>query len=171
MPHKIRIANTISESIVDGPGLRYVIFTQGCLKHCLNCHNPLTWDLNGGKLVEVSSFYEDILQNPLLQGITLSGGEPFLQPEACLEIVKFAKENNLDTVVYSGYYLEELREMHNETIDKLLKEIDYLVDGPFENELRDLRLLFKGSRNQRFIDLKETLKSGKIITLYEQIEE
>ena len=167
---KVRIAGTISDSIVDGPGFRYVVFFQGCKKRCLNCHNEKTWDLLGGSVVDVSSLFEG-LNNPLLSGLTLSGGEPFLQAEAALVLAKEAHNRGLNVVTYSGYTLEQLRAFKDSIIDRLLDETDYLVDGEYVDSLRDLRLKYKGSSNQRFIDMKASVVKKTIVTLYEEIEE
>lgn len=160
--NKIRLSGVINESIVDGPGFRYVIFTQGCKKSCFMCHNAETQPLDAGYEEDLDKVVNDWQGNPLLQGITISGGEPFLQPEAVLYLIKKAKETNLDVVVYSGYYIEELRRFNNEYVDEILVSADYLIDGPFEYENKNLNLLFRGSNNQRIIDLNITNKLNEI---------
>lgn len=160
---KIRISATIEDSIVDGPGLRYVVFTQGCPHHCYKCHNPKTWDLSGGYLISLSKIKKVLKKNKLIKGITLSGGEPLLQVKACLQLASFAKKNNLDVVLYTGYTYEEIISFNNKLIAKLLSNIDYLIDGPFIYENLDLNLLFRGSSNQRIIDVPKTLLANKII--------
>lgn len=158
----IRIAGIIEESIVDGPGFRFVVFTQGCKRQCKGCHNEETWDLDGGSVVRVEDVLKQIDENPLLDGITLSGGEPFLQPEACYELASKAKERGLSIMVYSGFTYEELvsgvdeREEVNEARRKLLSVADILVDGPFVLEKRSLSLLFRGSTNQRLLYLRDS---------------
>lgn len=158
MNGKIRIAGTVNDSIVDGPGIRFTIFTQGCNHHCKNCHNPQTRDLNDGFVVSIEDILKDIKKNPLLQGITISGGEPFLQSEECLELVKETKEFNseLDVIIYSGYTYDELIEFasKNKNMRDLLEICDYLVDGKYEEDKRDLSLKFRGSKNQKIINLK-----------------
>jgi len=159
---KIKLSGIINESIVDGPGFRYVIFTQGCKKRCFMCHNAETQPLDGGYEETLDNLVNDWQKNPLLQGITISGGEPFLQPEAVLYLIKKAKETNLDVVVYSGYYFDELKRFKNKFVDEILQTADYLIDGPFEYEKKNLNLLFRGSSNQRIIDLKLTNTDGTI---------
>ena len=108
---KIRVSGIITDSIVDGPGFRHVVFTQGCNHNCKGCHNPQTHDLNGGYFKEIDEIIEDIKNNPLLKGLTLSGGEPFLQPKECLMLAKKTKELGKDVLAYSGYTYEELKEL------------------------------------------------------------
>lgn len=153
---RIRIAGTVSDSIVDGTGLRYTIFTQGCCHHCPGCHNPETHDPEGGKAMDTDEIIAEFKKNPLMSGITLSGGEPFLQAKACLELAKAAHAIGRDVWAYTGYTLEELRGMADADVDALLDEIDVLVDGRFVMEERSLELRFRGSKNQRIIDMKKT---------------
>ncbi len=154
----MRIAGIVRESIVDGPGLRFAIFSQGCPHGCKGCHNESTHDFDGGYDCERSRILEEIDKNPLLTGVTFTGGEPFCQPKEFYKLGVEIKARGLDIVAYSGYTLEELQEMakNNENIDQLLDIIDYLVDGPFILEERDLTLEFRGSRNQRFIRMTDT---------------
>lgn len=152
---KLRISGIVSESIVDGPGIRYTIFTQGCPHHCPGCHNPQTHDFAGGYDADTDAILREVAEDPLLQGVTFSGGEPFCQPEALLPVAKAVKEMGKDLVVYSGYTLEQLLELAKErpAIGELLDTCDILVDGPYMEALRDIDLLFRGSSNQRIIDL------------------
>lgn len=159
---KLRLAAQCSvDSAVDGPGLRVVIWTQGCPHHCPGCHNPHTHDYNGGFETDTSEIVELLNHVKIQQGITLSGGEPFEQPQALLEIVKHAKAKHLNVWVYSGYTFEAL--LQDETRKALLQECDVLVDGRFVQELKDYRLRFKGSKNQRMIDVQKSLQENKII--------
>lgn len=153
----IRIAGVVRESIVDGPGIRFTVFAQGCPHGCEGCHNPETHDFNGGYFCSLEKILGEIDKNPLLSGVTFSGGEPFCQAEEFYQLALAVKERNLDIVAYSGYTLEELREMAktNRGIGHLLGSIDYLIDGPFVLAQRDLTLEFRGSRNQRFISMAE----------------
>lgn len=162
---KIKLSGVEPESIVDGPGFRYVIFTQGCKHNCKGCHNPQTHDPEGGYWEETDNLLLDILKNPLLKGITLSGGEPFDQAEALLDLSDKVIENGLDIFAYSGYTFEQIVEggKNRPAWIELLKKCSILVDGKFEIEKRSLELLFRGSSNQRLIDVKESLKSGQII--------
>lgn len=155
----IRISGIERESIVDGEGVRYVIFTQGCPHHCPGCHNPQTHAADGGKEVSVQTIANDIVANaaydPLIQGITFSGGEPFLWAEELATIGEIAHAYGLDIWTYTGYAYEELLEKGTDDprIKKLLDVTDYLVDGPFILVEKDLTLEFRGSRNQRIIHL------------------
>ncbi|MBO8462099.1 MAG: anaerobic ribonucleoside-triphosphate reductase activating protein [Firmicutes bacterium] len=164
---KIRIAGYVDDSIVDGPGIRFTIFTQGCAHHCFNCHNPETWAFDKGKDVDIDELISKIKRNPLLQGITLSGGDPLYQVDACLELVKKVKELNsdLDIIIYTGFTFEELANNFKKNNDllSLLKLSDILIDGKYEDSLRDLTLRFRGSSNQRVINLKKTFLEEKIV--------
>ena len=163
---QIRIAQVIDDSIVDGPGIRMTVFFQGCGHACKGCFNEETWDFCGGHLCDIEKIYNAAMKNPLLQGITLSGGDPLYQVEGALELVKLFKNTNLDIMCYTGFTYEELLEIEQEkpAMKEFLDTIDYLVDGPFMIDKRDISLKFRGSSNQRIIDLKKTRKEGKIIT-------
>lgn len=151
---EIRLAGPlIFDSIVDGPGLRTVIFTQGCWRNCPGCHNPATHDLAGGKLYPIEEIKTQIGSAKMQKGITLSGGEPFLQAAACLELARHAHNLGLDVWSFSGFLYEELAAGTPDQ-QALLKEIDVLVDGPFILAERTVDLLYKGSRNQRTLKLK-----------------
>ena len=156
----IRIAGIVRESIVDGPGLRFAVFAQGCPHHCRGCHNEGTHDFNGGYDCELTRILEEIDKNPLLSGATFTGGEPFCQSGAFYELGVEIKARGLDIVAFSGYTLEELQKKGETEADvkNLLGIVDYLVDGPFILEERDLTLEFRGSRNQRFITMAEIRK-------------
>lgn len=160
---KLRISGIVNDSIVDGPGIRLTIFTQGCLFNCPNCHNPQTHDLNGGYDQDISEIMALIEKNSLLDGVTISGGEPFLQPEPLLNLVKQIKSLSLSVMVYSGYTFEQL--INDTTKRALLQEIDYLVDGLFIEKLKSLELLYRGSSNQRLIDVQASLKANRVVEL------
>ncbi len=162
----VRIAGVVRESIVDGPGIRFVVFCQGCPHHCPGCHNAVTHDFDGGYDCSVEKILAAIDANPLLDGVTFSGGEPACQPEGFLALAKAVKERGLDIVMYSGYTYEELLLMAegDEALEALLQLVDVLVDGRYEAAQRDLTLLFRGSRNQRAIDLAKTRQAGEIVT-------
>ena len=161
----IRMAGVVRESIVDGPGLRLTVFCQGCPHGCKGCHNQETHDFNGGYDCDISQIVDAVASNPLLDGVTFSGGEPFCQPEAFFSLAMALKEmrSDLNLMAYSGYTYEELKEMHDESVDKLLSVIDFLVDGRFILEKKDLTLLFRGSSNQRVIDMNKTRQAGKVV--------
>ena len=158
----IRLYGVVNDSIVDGVGLRFVIFTQGCLHHCIGCHNPKSHDINGGYEEDIIHLLEMIDQNPLLDGVTLSGGEPFLQPEPLIEFVKEVKRRHLHVMIYSGYTFEELMQGTDKQ-KELLALCDLLVDGRFDIQKRSLSLLYRGSTNQRIIDIQKTLQSSHIV--------
>lgn len=145
----IRLASMPFESIVDGEGLRLVIFVQGCSRDCPGCHNVEAQDSNGGFDISIRDLAESVRDNKIISGITLSGGEPFEQKKACISLVKEIKKirPDLDFWVYTGYLLEDLLENDKD----LLNEIDVLVDGPFLIEKKSLDLRFRGSSNQRVI--------------------
>ena len=138
----LRLYGVVPESIVDGPGFRYTVFVQGCPHHCPGCHNPESHDFAGGYDRTVQSLYDEICQDPLLRGVTFSGGEPFCQPAALTELARMYK--------------------HDPDVDALLSELDILVDGRFILEQRNLELVFRGSENQRLIDMKKTRESGTV---------
>lgn len=157
---EIRIAGLTEESVVNGPGIRMVVFTQGCALRCPGCHNPQTHDLQGGKLESIDRIIDKLRGNSLIQGVTISGGEPFLQPLAlALLINKIVLFNpTLSIMVYTGFLWEELI---REPLDQgIFQQMDYLVDGPYMEELRGLDLLYRGSSNQRMIDVQKSLKMG-----------
>jgi anaerobic ribonucleoside-triphosphate reductase activating protein len=165
--NRLNVANCISDSIVDGPGLRYVIFTQGCKHHCLGCHNQQTWDTNKQTYLDIDYLVNEAISNKILDGVTISGGEPFLQPEGILNLVAKLKKHNVNVMVYTGYTYNELVELKNPSINKILDQIDYLIDGRFILKERSLNLLYRGSTNQNFIDVKSTRKSNKVVLVDE----
>ncbi len=155
---QIRIAGILEESIVDGPGIRYVLFAQGCRHNCSGCHNPHTHSFEGGTVVDIDVILQQMKSNPLLDGITLSGGEPFEQATAFVELVQAVRKMNLNVMVYTGYTYEEITS--NTQLfpgwERLLQQVDILVDGPFQIDQQDYLSKFKGSKNQRIIDVVKT---------------
>lgn len=164
---KLRLAGCIKESFVDGPGIRYVLFTQGCPHKCQGCHNPQTHDYEGGYLMDINDIYNDITRNPLVKGVTVSGGEPFNQANQVSELISKLKQNDYDVMVYTGYRYEDLYEKANENNGymRLLESADILVDGKFELEYKNELIKFRGSENQRIIDCKETLRNYEVVTV------
>lgn len=162
---KLRLAGLVPESVVDGPGIRFVVFAQGCPHHCPGCHNPETWDPEAGKLVEVEEILSMIAGARLLKGVTFSGGEPFLQAEALSELARGIKKLGLDLMVYTGYEYEELLELARTrpAYMELLELTDILVDGPYYEAQRDLTLAFRGSANQRLLDVQRSLAEAKAV--------
>ncbi len=159
----IRLAGVVRESIVDGPGLRFTVFCQGCPHGCEGCHNPATHDFEGGYDCEISKIIAAVDENPLLDGVTFSGGEPMCQPEAFTVLAEELKKRNLNIMIYTGYTYEELLKLAETrpAVGKLLELADYLVDGRFILAERDLTLPFRGSTNQRILDMKQTFAAGK----------
>lgn len=160
---RISLSGVTGDSIVDGPGLRLTIFTQGCLHHCPGCHNPQTHDPEGGSWADTEDILAAAAENPLLDGITLSGGDPFLQPVPSLALAEGAHKIGLNVWTYTGYTWEALLEENDAEKLALLKETDVLVDGPFLLAERSLELRFCGSRNQRLIDVKKSLAEDKVV--------
>ena len=167
---RISLSGVTGDSIVDGPGLRLTIFTQGfeiyvsgCKRRCPGCHNPQTHDPEGGSWADTEDILAAAAENPLLDGITLSGGDPFLQPVPCLALAEGAHKIGLNVWTYTGYTWEALLEENDAEKLALLKETDVLVDGPFLLAERSLELRFCGSRNQRLIDVKKSLAEDKVV--------
>ena len=147
MENTLRLFGIAEESVVDGPGFRYAIFVQGCPHGCPGCHNPGSHAFDGGTVRDIDSIFQEICQNPLLKGVTFSGGEPFCQPGPLAELAKKVHQRGLDVMVYSGWTLEELQAMENPQVHALLEQ-------------RDIELNFRGSANQRVLDMKKTRESG-----------
>lgn len=159
----IRINGIMNDSIVDGPGLRLAVFVQGCSHACPGCHNPETHDPLGGTLRDTEEIIAMLKANPLLDGLTLSGGEPFQQPEPCLVLARAAREMGLSVWAYSGYTFDVLSRKEDPAIRDLLSLCHVLVDGPFVLDQRSLELDFRGSRNQRLVDVPQSLTTGKVV--------
>ena len=161
---ELRIAGTVNDSIVDGPGIRFTIFVQGCPHNCKGCHNPQTHDFAGGSVTTTEALLEKIKGNPLLDGVTFSGGEPFCQAEALAALGNEIKKLGLDIITYTGYTFEKLYgERAQNHWGELLAVTDYLIDGPFILEQKDWEIKFRGSSNQRYIDCQDSLRNGKAI--------
>ena len=164
----MRIANTVNDSIVDGFGLRFTVFTQGCPHHCPGCHNPDTHDPAGGREVSLEELTAQLGKNPLLNGLTLSGGEPFAQAAACAELARQAHAMGLTVWTYSGYLFEHLRDKGDPDWTALLEATDVLVDGPFLQGEKSYELRFRGSRNQRLIDVPASLAQGTTVLWHQE---
>lgn len=162
----IRLAGIEPESIVDGPGYRLAVFTQGCPHGCPGCHNPQTHDFAGGKLRDTEDVIALLGRDPLVRGVTLTGGEPMMQAQACCEIAKAARACGMNVWCYTGYTLEQLLGENDPQRMRLLSLIDVLVDGRYVAHERSLELLYRGSKNQRLIDMPRTLTDG-CVRLYE----
>ena len=159
----IRLAGVVRESIVDGPGIRFAVFVQGCPHHCPGCHNPQTHDPEGGYDCELQKILDAFDKNPMLRGITLSGGEPFEQAERLLPLAKAIVERGKDVVAFSGYTFEELMKKSEQApaVKELLSLCCLLIDGRFVLAERDLTLRFRGSRNQRLLDPVASMQKGE----------
>ncbi len=162
MGKTLRVAGTIGESIVDGPGLRYVIFTQGCPHACPGCHNPETHDFAGGAEIDSDVLAADILKNPLLSGVTFSGGEPFCQAEGLCAVAD-ALGGQKRLMAYTGYTFEQLLTLPDPFVLRLLSQLDLLVDGRFVEAERNISLRFRGSENQRVLDVPASLAAGTAV--------
>jgi anaerobic ribonucleoside-triphosphate reductase activating protein len=162
---ELRIAGITRESVVDGPGMRLVIFTQGCPHHCAGCHNPETHDPAGGRLMDSTEIINLIERAHLIRGVTFSGGEPFLQAGVLAKVAATVRRYGLDIVTYTGFLFERLVEQAaiDADIFALLTQTDILIDGPYKKDERDLRLAFRGSRNQRLIDVAKSLTAGQVV--------
>lgn len=167
MATPLRLAGVIRESIVDGPGWRFVVFAQGCKHNCKECHNPETHDMNGGYESSVERIIEAIKPNKLLKGVTLSGGDPFEQAENFSVLAKEVHNLGLDVVTYTGYTFEQLYKgkSQNEGWLHLLEQTDILIDGKFEISKKSLNCKFRGSTNQRILDAKKSLEKGVAIEI------
>ena len=169
---KIRLAgNILHSSLVNGEGCRMVIFTQGCLHHCPGCFNPETHDVDGGKEFDIQYLVEEFEKDcPFIDGITLSGGDPILQYDKLIDFCKYVKSRNKTIWCYTGYTFEQLISMSlekgKESLQDFLCLIDVLVDGKFKQELKEEGLKFRGSSNQRIINIKLSLDSGQIVPHY-----
>lgn len=185
-PTHIRLYGTVADSIVDGPGLRYAVFVQGCSHGCPGCHNPESHPAEGGTLTAIDALVADIRANGLVHDVTLSGGDPFEQPEACAEVARRLKVAGYGLWAYTGYRYEDLLRQADSAADpapaplgegrpeaaaalraaairSLLDTVDVLVDGPFVESLKSLGLKWRGSSNQRLIDLAATRATGHVV--------
>jgi len=162
---KLKVAGIIRESVVDGPGVRLAVYVQGCAHRCPGCHNPGTWDQAGGIEMDTGEIIDLLPSTGTLSGVTLSGGEPFDQPAALLSLADALTAREINLVLYSGYTFEQLldRGKRESSITGLLKAGWLLIDGPYLEQQRSRSLPYRGSRNQRLIDLKLSMPAGKAI--------
>jgi anaerobic ribonucleoside-triphosphate reductase activating protein len=168
---QLRISGIEKESVVDGPGLRFVVFAQGCNRACPDCHNPDTWSLTGGELIEAKDLLDQILSAKLLKGVTFSGGEPFLQARPFAWLGQQVKKAGLDLITYTGYIWEELQHLAktDDDVKGLLLTSDYIVDGPYLRGERSWDIPFRGSQNQRFIDTNASIAAGWVVQCFERL--
>ena len=159
----ISILEILEDTTVDGPGLRTTIYCAGCPNHCPGCHNPQSWDIANGHITDVDDILETILADPFAD-VTFSCGDPMFQAEGFNELAKKIKQNSCKNIwCYTGYLFEQL--MENPAQRALLEHIDVLVDGRFVESLKSDELRFRGSSNQRVLDILESLRQGKAVTL------
>ena len=158
------LSGIVGDSIVDGPGIRTTVFSQGCPHHCPDCHNPETWAFGCGTPMEEETIVEIVRSNPLCRGVTFSGGEPFAQAAGFAKLARLLKQKGYEVASYSGYTFEQLLE-GNRDQRELLETIDVLIDGPFLRDQRSLELSFRGSRNQRIIDVPRSLAEGRAVCI------
>ncbi|MDR3108202.1 MAG: anaerobic ribonucleoside-triphosphate reductase activating protein [Planctomycetaceae bacterium] len=152
----LRIAGLMKESVCDGPGIRFVVFVQGCFHNCSGCHNPQTHNPEGGAEISIDELLKMIDSNPLLDGVTFSGGEPFLQAAALAKLAEHCNRRGLSVMTYSGYHYEDIVETSENTAwRELLRRTDILVDGPFIPEKATHEIPFCGSSNQRVHNFRE----------------
>ena len=159
----IDMAGIVGDSIVDGPGIRTAYFSQGCPHHCKGCQNPETWEFGIGTPMDTEVLAEIARANPLCRGVTFSGGEPFEQAAGFAELAELLIADGFEIASYTGYTFEHLRDHGTPEQKKLLSLLDVLVDGPFILSQRTLELAFRGSANQRIIDVPKSLASGRIV--------
>lgn len=161
MTIKLRLGGITANSVVDGPGLRTVVFLQGCPRHCPGCHNEALLNPQAGREVTPEEALAEIKSSisPLTQGITFSGGDPLLQPEVVYTLAQQLRADypSLDVWMYTGYLYEEVKDL------PVLELVDVLVDGPFVQDKKDMELVFRGSSNQRLIDLAKTRQATKVV--------
>lgn len=158
----IRLAGLIGDSITDGPGIRATIFVQGCLRHCPGCQNPESLPLCGGQLISADALYQKIVSNPLVHGVTFSGGEPLLQARQLLPLAQRLRQAGYELAIYSGYTFEEILHTGGDAL-QLISLADTLIDGPFILAQRSLSLPFRGSGNQRILNLPASLRAGTAV--------
>lgn len=162
----IKIAGSVRHSSVNGPGVRYVLFFQGCPHHCRECQNPETWDPQAGQEIAVSDIVEEIRNTRYLDGVTFSGGDPMMQAEGLIELSKAVKDLDLSIWCYTGWTFEEiLSGVAGEKAKEALSYIDVLVDGPFHIEEKTDSAIYRGSSNQRLVDLSKSLLYQKVSTV------
>lgn len=163
MADMLRVSGIIPESIVDGPGIRYVIFVQGCPHHCPGCHNPQTHPFEGGTLRSVEDIAAEIKENPLISGVTFSGGEPMCQAGPLAELAKILRGMGKNILVYTGYTFEQLWQEQDPDRMELLKQCKYLIDGPFILAEKSMMVKFRGSKNQRILNVQASLEAGAAV--------
>ena len=157
----LAILRIVEDTMVDGPGMRTAIYAAGCTHHCPGCHNPQSWDMRAGEEMTTEDILRTILADPFAD-VTFTGGDPMIQPEGFTELARVIRERSRKTIwCYTGYTYEALLTMPAQR--ELMQHIDVLVDGPFVQSLRDEQLRFRGSSNQRLIDVQRSLNAGTVV--------
>lgn len=157
----LAILRIVEDTMVDGPGMRTAIYAAGCTHHCPGCHNPQSWDIRAGEEMTTEDILRTILADPFAD-VTFTGGDPMIQPEGFTELARVIRERSRKTIwCYTGYTYEALLTMPAQR--ELMQHIDVLVDGPFVQSLRDEQLRFRGSSNQRLIDVQRSLNAGTVV--------
>lgn len=157
---KLRVNRILKYVVVDGHNLRLTVFTQGCEHHCVGCHNPQTHDPCGGYNLDLEEILKEIKNTPYIRGVTISGGDPLYQYDSTMELCRRIKEETQhDIIMYTGYIFEDIQK----NFPKILNFVDFIVDGPFLEELKTPDLYFMGSSNQRYIDVRRSLQEGSIV--------
>ena len=163
----LKIAGYKKHAFVDGPGVRFTVFTQGCPHACPGCHNPETWDAEGGFPIETEDLVSLIRGTKYLDGVTLSGGDPMMQAASCAEVARAVRKAGLSVWMYTGYTFEQIRDgVAGDDAVRALHEIDVLVVGRFIQSRKDASVIWRGSANQRLIDVQASLSQG-IPVLYD----
>ena len=162
---KIRLAGILPNSTANGFGLRKVFFSQGCSKHCQDCFNQHTWPFEGGKWCDCDQLINETLDETYLAGVTFSGGDPFEQAQPFAYMAKKFKKHNINIWSYSGYTYEEIKKIakKDKFVNELLHNIDILIDGRFDKNHMKPEVIYRGSNNQRIIDVKKTLKNNVVV--------
>ncbi len=160
----LNLSGIVEDSIVDGPGIRTTVFCQGCPHHCPGCHNPETWEFGCGTPMEEEQILAIVRSNPLCRGVTFSGGEPFSQAAGFAKLAQMLKEHGYEVASYSGATFERLLQGDDDQ-RALLRAIDVLIDGPFVEAEKSLTISFRGSRNQRILDVKKSLECGAAVEI------
>ena len=158
----LELSGIVTDSIVDGPGIRTAVFSQGCPHHCEGCHNPETWAFGVGTPMQEEAVADIVRENPLCRGVTFSGGEPFAQAASFAKLARILKADGYEIASYTGYTFEQLLN-GTQAQKELLQQLDILIDGPFVLSERSLELRFRGSSNQRILDVPRSLSEGKAV--------
>lgn len=162
---ELELAGFIDDSITDGPGLRFSVFAQGCPHRCPGCQNPQTWPRGGGRLFTVAQVLDRIVANRLVKGVTFSGGDPFFQPKPFALMARSLRDSGYEVACYTGWTFEQLLASDDPYVLALLCMLDVLVDGPFLQSLKSYDLKFRGSSNQRALDVPESLRRGEAVPM------